>query len=200
MRLLALSAILPAGATLYFFAFWRWFDYWRKHRVQTYALMFGTLLALGAAVYLLRRAVFADRVDVPLWGQAMGWAVVAIAGVFGMVADRQIGLRVRSFTPFFEEHGRIELKTTGAYGVVRHPIYAAGVGYQLGVFLVTGYVAVAVALPVLALGALWFTRQEERRLVALLDDPGDYKRYRERVPALFPWPPRTRPADDRMPR
>jgi protein-S-isoprenylcysteine O-methyltransferase Ste14 len=39
---------------------------------------------------------------------------------------------------------------------------------------------------VLAAGALWFTRQEERRLVALLDDPAAYERYRRRVPALLP--------------
>jgi len=33
---------------------------------------------------------------------------------------------------------------------------------------------------------LWFTRQEEARLVALLDDPTEYDRYRARVPALLP--------------
>jgi protein-S-isoprenylcysteine O-methyltransferase Ste14 len=187
MQVLALSAILPAGATLYFFVFWHWFDHWRRHRVQTYSLMCGTLIALGAAVWFFRGVVFAHRVLPPWWVQVIGWAVVAIAGGFGMVADRQIGMRVRSFMPFFDEHGRIELKTTGAYGVVRHPIYAAGIGYQLGVCLVTGYIAVAIALPVLGLGALWFTRQEERRLVELLDDPEAYRRYRDRVPALFPW-------------
>jgi len=57
--------------------------------------------------------------------------------VFGTVADRQIGLR--SFMPFLDDDGRIQLKTTGAYGVVRHPIYASGIGFQLGVLLVTGF-------------------------------------------------------------
>jgi len=66
--------------------------------------------------------------------------------------------------PFFDEHGRIELKTTGAYGVVRHPIYAAGSGIQLGAFLVTGYQAVFVAWAVFTLGALWFTRQAAKGL------------------------------------
>jgi protein-S-isoprenylcysteine O-methyltransferase Ste14 len=95
--------------------------------------------------------------------------------------------------PFFEDHGRIELITTGAYGVVRHPIYATGVGFQLGALLVTGYPAIAVASVVFAAGATWFTRQEERRLIELLDDPATYDRYRARVPALWPWPrPRRR--------
>jgi protein-S-isoprenylcysteine O-methyltransferase Ste14 len=53
-------------------------------------------------------------------------------------------------------------------------------------FLATGFVAVAAAAVVFLLGALWFTRQEERRLVGLLADPAAYDRYRARVPALFP--------------
>ena len=110
--------------------------------------------------------------------------------LFGWVADRQLGLRVRAFTPCFEEGGSLGLKTTGAYGVVRHPIYAAGLWYQVGVFLVTGVVAVAAAALVFGLGALWFTRQEEARLVRLLRDPAQYQRYRAAVPALLPWPRR----------
>src|SRR5689334_15385004 len=80
--------------------------------------------------------------------------LVVIANVLGMVADRQIGLRVRSFTPFFEAQGRIQLRTTGAYGIVRHPIYAAGVCFQVGVFLASGYWAVAASCVVFTLGAL----------------------------------------------
>jgi protein-S-isoprenylcysteine O-methyltransferase Ste14 len=187
MRVLALSGILPAGATLYFFVFWRWFDFWRKHRVATYTMMFGTFGVLGAAVYLWRGVVFAHRVGWPPWVEVTGWTVIAFMTVVACVADRQIGFRVRSFTPFFEQGGPIELKTTGAYGLVRHPIYATGIGYQLGVFLVTGYLAVAAASAVFTLGALWFTRQEERRLMERLPDPGEYERYRKRVGGLFPW-------------
>lgn len=190
MRILAFIAVLPAAATLYFFVFWRWFDFWRKHRAATLTLMIGTIVALGAAVYLGREVVFADRVAFPGWARAIGWVLIGLTFVFGTVADRQLGLRVRAFTPFFEERGRLDLDTTGAYAVVRHPIYASGIGFQAGVFLVTGYLAVAVAWALFTLGAIWFTRREEERLVELLDDPAEYERYRARVPALFPWPRR----------
>lgn len=186
-RALTIWAILPAAATVYFFIFWWWFDFWRRRRAQTYALMAGTFLALGIAAATLGRWTFAGRLPVPTWTQALGWAVIAAATAFGSVADRQLGLRVRAFAPFFDDHGRIELKTTGAYGVVRHPIYASGSWFQLGAFLVTGYPAVLAAWAVFTLGALWFTRREEERLAMLLDDPRAYERYRERVPALFPW-------------
>lgn len=187
MRVLGLSAILPAAATFYFFVFWRWFDYWRRHRVQTYALMFLSFAALGGTVELFDELVYRRRIAPPDVVRIAGYVLIGVASVAALIADRQIGFRVRSFTPFFEPAGRIRLRTTGAYGVVRHPIYAAGIAYQLGVFLVTGYVAVLVACVVFALGAAWFTRQEEERLIQLLDDPIEYERYRARVPALVPW-------------
>jgi protein-S-isoprenylcysteine O-methyltransferase Ste14 len=184
---LAFVAIIPIGATIYFFVFWTLFDFWRRHRLLTYAFMASTFVAVGATTQLLEHwRWFGGRLPMPQWVQSVGWGTIAFATIFGWVADRQIGFRVRSFTPFFQRHGHIELKTTGAYGVVRHPIYAAGRVFQFGVFLVTGYPSVLVAWAIFGFGAIWFTRQEERRLIALLDDPNEYERYRERVPALFP--------------
>lgn len=185
-RVLALWGIVPVGAVAYFLVFWTWFDFWRKRRVLAYVLM---ALIVGGGVVLviaLRRSLLVGRLVMPPVVRSLGWALIAVSIVFGFVADRQIGLRVRSFMPFFDAHGRIKLRTSGAYSVVRHPIYAAGCVFQLGTFLVTGYPAVLVAWAIFVLGAVWFSRQEEERLMALLDDPQDYVSYRERVPALFP--------------
>jgi protein-S-isoprenylcysteine O-methyltransferase Ste14 len=202
-RGLALASIVPCGATFYFFVFWRWFEFWRRHRTWTYVMMVGTLVIVGIAAVMLRREVLAERFCLPIVVQGLGWTVAGIATVLVIVADRQIGVRVRSFAPFFEERREIELITAGAYGVVRHPIYAAGVWFQLGAFLATGYAVILVACAILLLGALWFTRQEERRLVERLRDPAAYDRYRERVSALFPWRPRIarvpRPSRDEGP-
>lgn len=188
---LAFYVMLPAGATVYFFVFWNWFEYWRRRRLLTYALVGVTFTLLGGLIVVLRSWTYAGRLDMPVAALAVGWALIAVATVFGTIADRQIGVSVRTFTPFFEQQGHLELRTSGAYGVVRHPIYAAGSVFQAGGFLVTGYPAVLVSWVVFTGGALWFTAQEERRLVALLDDPQEYDRYRERVPALFPrWRPR----------
>jgi len=193
MRYLAIIAIIPAGASLYFFVFWRWFGFWRRHWALTYLLMTGTFAALGTGAWLGRAVVLAGRLDLPPWVTWIGWAVIALSIGFALVANHQLGVRVRAFVPFFEEHGRIELVTTGAFAVVRHPLYAGGVVFQLGALLVTGYPAIAGSAAVLAAGAVWFTRQEERRLLELLDDPAAYERYRARVPALLPWPRPRRP-------
>jgi protein-S-isoprenylcysteine O-methyltransferase Ste14 len=188
MRILATLGLLPAGATLYFFVFWHWFDFWRRRQLTTYAMMLGTFGVLGALVYAFRDFVFEHQLVFPRWVNILGWILFVAANLFGFVADRQIGMRVRSFTPFFETNGKIQLKTSGAYAVVRHPIYASGIYFQIAVFLITGYLAVAVAWIIFTLGAIWFTQKEEKRLVTLLDDPAEYQRYRARVPALFPFP------------
>lgn len=185
---MAFASLFALGAPLYFFVFWHWFDFWRTRRALWWVMLFTTFGAVYGAGYLARAWVWAGRIDVPLPVVAAGWLLIAAANVLGFFADRQIGLRVRSFRPFFDtgSGARIELRTTGAYGIVRHPIYASGSATVLGVFLVTGYPSALVMWVVFTVGALWFTRQEERRLVALLDDPGAYERYREQVPALLP--------------
>ncbi len=192
MRVLAIIAILPASATLYFFAFWTWFEFFRRHAAVALGLMLGTIAAAAVALILLRDPVLGPALATPAAVQVLGWMLVAVTFVFGWVADRQLGMYLRAFMPLFTDDERIELRTTGAYAVVRHPIYASGIFFQLGVFLISGHLAVAAATLVFAGGALWFTRQEERRLIPRLTDPAAYARYRARVPALFPFP-RPRP-------
>jgi protein-S-isoprenylcysteine O-methyltransferase Ste14 len=186
MRILAYFAILPAGVSFWFFLFWGRFEFWRKHRVFTYAMIAAVFALTGVVVYASRGTWLRWHVSMPTGVRIVGWVLIGVATVFGWIADRQIGFRVRSFAPFFDEHGHIELKTSGAFGVVRHPIYVAGRIFTLGAFLVTGYVAVLLAYAVFGLGSVWFSRREEEQLVKLLDDPESYERYRARVPALFP--------------
>lgn len=183
---LAILAIAAALATVWFLLFWTWFAFWRRRPVLAYAVMASTLCGGVAACVAWRSTLLRPRIEMAVWTQAIGWTVIAVVAVFGTIADAQIGIRVRSFMPFFDRSGRLELVTTGAYGVVRHPIYAAGMWFQIGVFLVTGYTSILGAFAVFGLGALWFTRREEERLMELLDDPNEYVRYRRAVPALFP--------------
>jgi protein-S-isoprenylcysteine O-methyltransferase Ste14 len=186
-RSLALGAAIAAAVPFYFFVFWTWFDFWRKHRVLTYTMMFGTFAASGVLVVVFHHVLLRVRIDMPIGVRAAGWVVISVATIFGFIADRQIGIRIRSFAPFFEPAARIRLRTTGAYGVVRHPIYTAGRVFIFGIFLVTGYLCALVGYAVFGLGSIWFTRREEERLIALLDDPTEYERYRRRVPALVPF-------------
>ena len=186
-RVLAFMAILLIGPTIWFALFWNLFEFWRKHRSLTYASMATVFGGWAVVAYVFEHWTwFGGQLDMPRPVRIVGWFLIAVSTIFGWVADRQIGLRVRSFMPFFTDTVRIKLKTTGAYGVVRHPIYVAARVFAFGAFLVTGYPSVLLSWAIWAVGSVWFSRQEERRLMEILDDPGEYERYRERVPALFP--------------
>jgi protein-S-isoprenylcysteine O-methyltransferase Ste14 len=190
-RALAFVAILILSGVLWFFTLWTWFDFWRRHRNLAYTVLALCFVLVGTLAVTLKRWSFGGRISMPAWMVAIGWTMMAAASVLAFVADRQIGFRVRSFLPFFEHHGHIDLKTTRAYAVVRHPIYTAAWVINLSIFLISGYPSSLFASVVFGLGAIWFTRREEARLMELLDDPSEYVRYRERVPALFPLPRRS---------
>jgi protein-S-isoprenylcysteine O-methyltransferase Ste14 len=186
VTVVAVLAIVPVAAVPYFYLFWTRIEFWRRHPIGAFAMIAGFLVGVGTAAIAWRAPLVSVGVEPPIAMAVCGWIVIVAASVFGTVADRQIGWYVRTFMPFFAERAKIDLKTSGAYGVVRHPIYASGIWFQIGAVLVSGSLAVAVACVVFALGARWFTRREERELVTLLRDPSEYERYRERVPALFP--------------
>ena len=163
MVVLALAAIFPAVATPFFFVFWQWFDVWRRHQAAIACVLVATVASWVAALIVWRAWWLASVIALPAAAHVVGWTIAAASFVLSVVADRQLGLRVRAGLPLLDGE-RIRLRTRGAYAVVRHPIYAAGIYYQVGMFLVTGMVAIAVAGVVLTLGALWFTRTLRRAI------------------------------------
>lgn len=184
---LAFVSVWTTAGPIFFLVFWTWFDFWRERRAVTYSITGVILIASACLIVLLRAYTFGGRLDMPLGVVALGWVIIAAANALGFVADRQLGFWLRAFSPFFEAERHIKLRTTGAYGIVRHPIYVAGGLLQLGTFLLSGYPAVLAACVVWTLSAMWFTRREEEHIMAhLLDDPDEYVRYRLRVGALFP--------------
>ena len=121
-------------------------------------------------------------------GWSGGWAVAAYL-VGGMLlalglllftsAILQLG---RSLTPFPAPRASQELVTTGAFGLVRHPIYGGGILIALGwaiVFASPVGLGLAVAL---ALFLVLKAHREEAWLRELL--PG-YDAYRERTPRML---------------
>jgi protein-S-isoprenylcysteine O-methyltransferase Ste14 len=81
------------------------------------------------------------------------------------------------------------LRTTGPYGVTRHPVYTGILGMLAGSALAEGlgrWLALSVVVALLLLAK---TRAEERLLAE--EFPAEYERYRREVPRLIP---RIRPA------
>lgn len=80
-----------------------------------------------------------------------------------------------------------ELVTSGAYGLVRHPIYSAMFGMFLGSGLaVSSWWALLAGGAVFLAGTALRIRSEEDLLVGEFGEM--YRDYARRVPALLPWP------------
>jgi protein-S-isoprenylcysteine O-methyltransferase Ste14 len=79
---------------------------------------------------------------------------------------------------------RHELRTSGPYGITRHPIYTGLLGMLLGSVLVAGGGRLIAAFPVSLVLVEIKIRIEERLMLG--EFPDDYPRYRRQVPQLVP--------------
>jgi|DewCreStandDraft_2_1066082.scaffolds.fasta_scaffold01889_10 protein-S-isoprenylcysteine O-methyltransferase Ste14 len=113
--------------------------------------------------------------------RAIGVLLMAGGGLFGMAAVLGLGRNLTAF-PRPIEGGT--LVTSGAYAIVRHPIYA---GLILAAF---GWALWNTSLVGLGLGVILFlffdlkSRQEERWLAQVYPE---YRAYQQRVKKLIPW-------------
>lgn len=118
---------------------------------------------------------FDDGIALPV----IGSVILVVALVFGMPA-----LRIQAFTRPREKE---KLRTTGLYGVVRHPIMFCDASWPLGWSLIFRSV-VGTALVI-----VWFTVTylltflEEEKLIEAYGE--QYLGYRERVPRIIPFLP-----------
>jgi protein-S-isoprenylcysteine O-methyltransferase Ste14 len=111
----------------------------------------------------------------PYWPQQLSFVGIPLAavGAIGFVwAARALG---KSLTPYPRPRESGELVLKGPYRFLRHPIYAAGFLFFLGVGLSSSLPA---TLGALALGALWWRKAEveEAHLAARFPEYEDYRR------------------------
>ena len=109
-------------------------------------------------------------------GAALGIASI----ILGLLAIFQLG---SNLTPWPSPKENNYLVTTGTYGWARHPIYAAILGFSLGLTLYTGSLW-RLALTV----GLWllFTRKARYEEARLRERFAEYADYASRVPRFGP--------------
>ena len=105
----------------------------------------------------------------------VGVVLLLSGAVVAVAAGRALG---KGMSPFPRPPEGAPLVETGPYGIVRHPVYAGGLGFFVGWSLIAGPVALALTL---VLAVLWAGKiaVEERHLRAA--HPG-YDDYARRVP------------------
>jgi protein-S-isoprenylcysteine O-methyltransferase Ste14 len=141
----------------------------------------GTVAVCGA-IYLLARHQLHHIATRSAWVEIPGLALLAASTIFTLSARVVLG-RMWSVSPdVLQDHH--QLRTTGPYGITRHPIYTGLSGMLLGTAIYNGLGTWLILL--IAGAALCATRVpiEERLMSATFTE--EYAHYRERVPQLVP--------------
>ncbi len=117
----------------------------------------------------------------PLWLRVLGLIILAAGGFLTLFGIFGLG---QNITPFPRPKEGGQLVTTGAYSLVRHPIYSGAI---IGAF---GWALLTATLLGLVLAVVLFgffdlkSRREERWLVETYPT---YPEYQQRVKKLLPW-------------
>jgi protein-S-isoprenylcysteine O-methyltransferase Ste14 len=117
----------------------------------------------------------------PAWIRILGLAILVAGTAFTIWARLALGAMWSAAPAVKEEH---KLRTTGPYGVTRHPIYTGMLTMLLGTGLLTGDGRFLVAFPIYVVLVEVKLHIEERLMLA--EFPEDYPRYRRQVPQLVP--------------
>ncbi len=115
------------------------------------------------------------------WVRALGLVILVAATAFTLWARGVLGVMWSSVAVLKDEHA---LRTTGPYGITRHPIYTGLLGMLLGTALLSGLGPWAALFVLATLLFQWKIYTEERLLAQIF--PGDYEKYRNQVPQLIP--------------
>ncbi len=132
-------------------------------------------------VAIVGQAVAPDLVVDVLWLRLVGLVLLVAATMFAIWARLALGTSW-SMAPAIV--GDRRLRTTGPYGVTRHPIYSGILGMALGSALLGGFGVWVVIVAIIGIAFAAKIRMEEALLLATF--PDEYPAYRERVPQLVP--------------
>jgi protein-S-isoprenylcysteine O-methyltransferase Ste14 len=137
-------------------------------------------LASAFVLIVVRRYAHGFTVS-GVWIQILGLVVLLASTGFAVWARLSLG---SSWSVGPIVGGDRTLRTSGPYGVTRHPIYTGLLGMLLGSCLIAGVGQWIVLVLVGLIGIEAKILMEERLLLRVF--PDEYRRYRERVPQLIP--------------
>jgi protein-S-isoprenylcysteine O-methyltransferase Ste14 len=142
-------------------------------------VLIGVVIVTAVSV-VLPRADWRSLVVHSAWARLAGLVVLLAATALTVWARVVLGTMWSAAPTVKQGH---QLRTTGPYGITRHPIYTGMLGMLLGSLLLQGGRWV-IAFPVYLVLLEIKIRVEEKLLLA--EFPGEYPRYRQRVPQLIP--------------
>jgi len=141
----------------------------------------GWIIVAVAWTAVPRSAWNSLALHLPPWARIVGLAILLAATALTLWARFTLGTMWSAAPAVKQEH---QLRTTGPYGITRHPIYTGILGMMLGSLLLAGGGRWILPFPVFLLITEIKIPFEEKLMLA--EFPDDYPRYRQRVPKLIP--------------
>lgn len=145
----------------------------------------GTLL-VGGQFALIAILIALPAGDLPWRGNPLTELVAQLSFLFGLVVMVWAGVVLgRSLTAHPMPNERAELRTTGPYGLARHPIYTGLNAVAIG----TAFGAASLAHIVVAAALIGLLSYKARFEEALLEGRfgSDYRKYGQQVGRFLPW-------------
>jgi len=163
-------------------------NFWRKLGVWTYFAALLQWVPIAFVLYLLQGTILYYEITLGTPVLVLGIILIAAGVVLHAWTAKLIGLKATiGYTELkpdmrSEEPGLIK---SGPFSVVRHPSYWAHTAIIIGIFFITGTIAVAI-IAVIDLVITYFitTSLEDRELVERFGNK--YKEYQREVPKFFP--------------
>ena len=103
----------------------------------------------------------------------IGIAVSGIAIVLFAASRFSLG---KNYSPCYDSYMPKNLKTTGVYSLVRHPIYSSNILLMIGIFISSGSLIIAVNTVILGIYYILSAFIEERAIVSKFPNYVSYKR------------------------
>lgn len=157
----------------------------RRLGLLTYVAPLITWLPVACLIYIERSLLLSHKIVFPV--------AVVIAGIIFLIAGTLLHIWTGKLLsiwgliglPEISDAAKSRFVAEGAFSVVRHPTYLAHTMMFLGVFLITGVIALGIITIVdLLVINLVVIPLEERELLIRFGE--DYRRYKEGVPGFFP--------------
>jgi len=143
------------------------------------AMPIGGVIVAAVAIAVPKAEWHSLAVHTP-WLRILGLAILLAATAFTIWARVALGTMWSAAPTVKQQH---KLRTSGPYGVTRHPIYTGMLGMMLGSALLAGGRWI-LPFPIFLVLLEIKIHVEERLMLA--EFPDDYPHYRQRVPELVP--------------
>jgi protein-S-isoprenylcysteine O-methyltransferase Ste14 len=184
--LLALAALIIWPVIPLFWIPVHWAPkFFKRLGIITYIMPLITWLPIAFLVYLGRAVFLHYKTDLPPIIQFIGTLLLLAGALLHIWTGKLLGIWGLMGLPEVSLKMKGELVEKGPFALIRHPTYLAHTMIFLGVFLMTGVIAVGFVtlLDFIAVN-IAIIPLEERELLGRFEN--SYKEYMGKVPRLFP--------------